>query len=223
MQFDTSGGLFKICEWLYRLAYLNILAICFSLFGGILFGVFPAITAMFVLNNKWLKTKEDFSVSKEFWKAYKMYFLKSNLLGGVILLTMIALYVDFSLIQNFNGVLYYLILSSSATVLVLSVIVILHVFSLMTRYPKKSIFKLIRRAIQISTLFPFLTLWMALSMSSFLFICLIIPGFAFLFLGSGISFLGMYFNHFIFKRIEEKNTIHSSVSIISERGAIHGK
>ncbi len=75
MHFDTSSGLFKMCEWIYRLAYLNLLAICFSIIGGVIFGIFPAVTAMFVLNNKWLKGEEDFSVSREFWKAFKRYFL----------------------------------------------------------------------------------------------------------------------------------------------------
>ncbi|WP_058306574.1 YesL family protein [Gracilibacillus massiliensis] len=223
MQFDSSSGLFKMCEWLYRLAFLNLLAICFSIVGGVIFGVFPAITAMFVLNNKWLQGEGDFSITKEFWIAFKKYFFKSNLLGILIILTTITLYIDFALVQNFNGILYYIILSSSATVLVLSYTVLLYVFSLITVFPQNSLIKQIRRAIQVSTLFPLQTLWMTLSLISFLFICWVIPGFAFLFVGSGLSFIAMYFSNFAFKRIEDHKNKHSSVSILSERGVIHSE
>ncbi|SFL53287.1 Uncharacterized membrane protein YesL [Gracilibacillus orientalis] len=222
MQFDTSGGLFKICEWLYRLALLNMLAIGFTLLGGIVLGFFPAITAMFSLNNKWLKT-EEFPIMKEFWKAYKQQFVKSNLLGGLIVVTATALYIDFVLVQNFNGILYYLILSSSATVLVLSFIVLLYVFSLMIEFPDNGLMKQIKRAIQVSTLFPLQTIWMGLSLVSFLFICWVIPGFAFLFLGSGLTFIAMYFSQFALKRLDKYKTLPSNVRIIEERGALHGE
>ncbi len=222
MQFDTSSGFFRICEWLYRLALLNMLAIGFTLLGGIVLGFFPAITAMFALNNKWIKS-EEFSVLKEFWKVYKKQFIRSNVLGGLILVTAVALYIDFALVQNFNGILYYLILSSSATVLVLSFIVLLYVFSLMAEFPDIGLINQIKRAIQLSTLFPLQTIWMGLSLVSFLFICWVIPGFAFLFLGSGLTFIAMYFSNFALKRLDKYENLPSDGRIIKERGVLHGE
>ncbi|MGP4041514.1 YesL family protein [Gracilibacillus sp. D59] len=222
MQFDTSSGIFKICEWLYRLALLNMLAIGFTLLGGIVLGVFPAITAMFALNDKWMKA-EEFPVIKEYWKVYKQHFVKSNVLGGLILVTAVALYTDFALVQNFSGILYYLILSSSATVLVLSFIVLLYVFSLMIKFPDDGLMKQIRRAIQVSTLFPLQTIWMGLSLLSFLFICWVMPGIAFLFLGSGLTFIAMYFSKFALKRLDKYNRLPFDGRLIEERGVLHGE
>ncbi|WP_018931172.1 YesL family protein [Gracilibacillus lacisalsi] len=222
MQFDTSSGLFKICEWLYRLALLNVIAIGFCLLGGIVLGVFPAITAMFALNNKWIQA-EEFPVIQEFWKAFKKYFVKSNLLGGLIVVTAIALYIDFALVQNFSGMLYYVILSSSSTVLILSVIVLLYVFSFMITFPELGLIKQMRRAIQLSTLFPIQTIWMGLSLVSFLFICWVIPGFSFLYLGSGLTFIAMYFSNYALKRLDKYNMSPSQKTILEERGVLHGE
>jgi uncharacterized membrane protein YesL len=222
MQFDTSSGLFKICEWLYRLALLNVIAIGFCLLGGIVLGVFPAITAMFALNNKWIQA-EEFPVIQEFWKTYKKYFVKSNLLGGLIVVTAIALYIDFALVQNFSGMLYYLILSSSSTVLILSVIVLLYVFSFMITFPELGLIKQMRRAIQLSTLFPIQTIWMGLSLVSFLFICWVIPGFSFLYLGSGLTFIATYFSNYALKRLDKYNMSPSQKTILEERGVLHGE
>ncbi|MDX8044520.1 DUF624 domain-containing protein [Gracilibacillus sp. S3-1-1] len=222
MQFDTSSGIFKICEWLYRLALLNILAIVFTLLGGGVLGVFPAITAMFALNNKWIQA-EEFPVIKEFWQAYKKHFVQSNVLGGLILVTTIALYIDFALVQNFSGMLYYVILSSSTTVLVLSVIVLLYVFSFMITFPDRGLMKQIRRAIQMSTLFPLQTIWMGLSLVSFLFICWVIPGFSFLFLGSGLTFIATYFSHFALKRLDKHNMQQFHKTNLEERGVLYGE
>ncbi|UOQ85051.1 YesL family protein [Gracilibacillus salinarum] len=222
MQFDTSGGIFKICEWLYRLALLQMIAIIFTLAGGIIFGIFPAITAMFALTGKWL-AQEDFAITKAFWKAYKQHFVKSNLVGLAVLLTGTALYIDFALVQNFSGILYYLILSSSATVLVLASIVLLYVFGLMITFPDSKLIGLIKRAIQISTLFPLQTVWMGLSLISFLFICWVIPGIGFLFMGSGLACIAMYFSRFALTRIQSIQIPTARTSILKERGVIHGE
>nr|WP_083875574.1 DUF624 domain-containing protein [Gracilibacillus halophilus] len=221
MQFDTSSGLFTWCEWLYRLAYINIIAIFFTLMGGVIAGICPAITAMFALNNKWLNGEDDFAVFPEFWKSFKAYFLKSNLLGGLILLTAIALTIDFSLANQFTGVLYYIILSSSSTVIVLSLLSVLYVFSLMIVFPKDSLWQLIKKAIQMSMLYPLLTMWMILSMCGFFFICWVFSSLAFLFLGSGLSFIAMSFSHVVYKRMKNINISSAHVSIPKKRGVMY--
>ncbi|WP_347834767.1 DUF624 domain-containing protein [Gracilibacillus sp. JCM 18860] len=67
MQFHTTSGIFRLCDWIYRLAYLNILAFIFTIIGGIIVGIFPAITAMFAINKKWIDREDDFVVWKEYW------------------------------------------------------------------------------------------------------------------------------------------------------------
>ncbi|PWU69413.1 YesL family protein [Gracilibacillus dipsosauri] len=223
MQFHTTSGIFRLCDWIYRLAYLNILAFIFTIIGGIIAGIFPAITAMFAINKKWIDREDDFVVWKEYWGAYKQYFIQSNIIGSFVLLSGIALYIDFSLVQNFSGFIYYVILSSSATVFILGIVVLLYVFGLLVS-AKRKIYQQIKAAIQIGTLFPLQTFWMLMTIWSFLFVCLVIPGLSFLFLGSGLSFIAMYFTQLAFKRMK-KYQIKEPIRIqpIEERGVLHGK
>src|SRR5699024_402025 len=154
--------------------------------------------------------------------AYKKHFMKSNGIGILIALTCVALFIDFALVRNFSGVLYYIILSSSVTVLVLSFIVLLYVFSLLTSFPNIGVIRLVRRSIQVSALFPLQTMWMTLSIVSFLFVCWVVPGIALLFLGSGISYIALYFSQFALRRLDKHKTIAGNMSINEKRGAVHG-
>ncbi|WP_130860037.1 YesL family protein [Gracilibacillus phocaeensis] len=218
MLFDISGGLFKLCEWLYRLVILQILAIMFTLAGAIIFGIFPSIMAMFALNKKWIEKEDDFPILKMFWKQFKQYFVKSNVLGIAVIITGMALYIDFAIVQNFSGWLYYVILSSSTTVLILALVILLYVFGLTVNFPLLKINHLIKRALQVSTLFPLLTMWMGVSLIGFLFICLVIPGIGFLFMGSGLSFIAMYFCQHTLNILQ-----HLNDSTMEKRGVIYGK
>jgi uncharacterized membrane protein YesL len=100
---DTSGflgSLNKLLEWISRLAFLNLLWISFSLLGLIIFGFFPATVAMFAVARKWMLGNEEMSIFKTFWTAYKREFLKSNLLGVIIVAIGLILYIDFQFVQH---------------------------------------------------------------------------------------------------------------------------
>lgn len=110
---DTSGflGSFnKLLEWISRLAFLNLLWISFSLLGLIIFGFFPATVAMFAVARKWMLGNDEMSIFKTFWTTYKREFLKSNVLGVIIVAIGLILYIDFHFVQNaansFASILY---------------------------------------------------------------------------------------------------------------------
>lgn len=94
------GGFYKLLEWISRLALLNLLWISFSLLGLVIFGLFPATVAMFAVVRKWMLGKEDVSIFRTFWTAYKQEFLKSNLLGLIIFAVGTVLYIDFQFVNN---------------------------------------------------------------------------------------------------------------------------
>lgn len=104
------GGFYKLLEWISRLAFLNILWISFSLLGLILFGFFPATVAMYSVVRKWMYGKEDVSIFRTFWTAYKQEFVKSNLLGLIIFTIGVILYIDFHFViqatNSFVSILY---------------------------------------------------------------------------------------------------------------------
>jgi uncharacterized membrane protein YesL len=110
---DTSGflgGFNKLLEWISRLAYLNLLWISFSLLGLIIFGFFPATVAMFAVVRKWMLGNDELSIFKTFWTSYKREFIKSNLLGLIIIALGLILYIDYHFIINspsgFVSILY---------------------------------------------------------------------------------------------------------------------
>ncbi|BDG36084.1 DUF624 domain-containing protein [Saccharococcus caldoxylosilyticus] len=49
-----DGKLYRVCEWITRLACINILWMLFTLAGLIVFGIAPATVALFTIVRKWL-------------------------------------------------------------------------------------------------------------------------------------------------------------------------
>jgi uncharacterized membrane protein YesL len=120
------GGFYKLLEWISRLALLNLLWISFSLLGLVIFGFFPATVAMFAVVRKWMLGKEDVSIIKTFWTAYKQEFLKSNLLGLIIFLIGTILYIDFQFVNHST--------SSLVSVLYIPFFILIFIFICMMFY-----------------------------------------------------------------------------------------
>lgn len=125
MEFKGAmGGLYRITEWISRIAFGNILwALCSIPFLfiavmkvimiatqqggpneqvtlnwalGILapFTVFPATSALFTVVRKWVMGNTDVSTFKTFFQGYKENYLKSMLGGLIYTLLIVIMYVD---------------------------------------------------------------------------------------------------------------------------------
>ena len=57
----------------------------------------PATVALFGVINKLLEEQENVRIFREFWSLYKKYFIRSNLIGLIMLIIGIILYIDFGL------------------------------------------------------------------------------------------------------------------------------
>ena len=117
MQLDGfTGGIYSLCNWFVRLAYINILWILFSLIGLVIFGFFPATVAMLATLRQFLR-KNDPPVFKTFWNYYKTEFIGSNKLGAIIAAIGCILFININFLQSTNGklseILYYPILIMS--------------------------------------------------------------------------------------------------------------
>lgn len=225
MGFNTSGGIFKLCEWIYRLALLNGLAIVFSLMGLGIIGLLPSLTAMYWIIRQWQNGGEPISIIREFWSAYKRYFIKSNALFFLFICIGLFLYIDFALVQNLDGILYYIVLGSSTTVLVISIGVFLHMVGLLMETEAR-LFDQLKTAIQITARFPFQTGWMFLSIVSFVFICFVIPGIGFLYLGSVSTFIIVSFSKYMRNKITSNQNMehpHQITTLASEGGTTYAK
>ena len=105
-----SGGIYSLCNWFVRLAYINILWILFSLAGLVIFGFFPATIAMLATLRQYLQ-KNDPPVFKTFWNYYKTEFFASNKLGAIIVVIGLILFINTNFLQSTSGtmseILYY--------------------------------------------------------------------------------------------------------------------
>jgi uncharacterized membrane protein YesL len=120
----AMGGLYRITEWISRIAFSNILwAICSIpfLFSAVLkvimlatnsgganeqitlnwamgitapFTVFPATAALFTVVRKWIMGNTDVSTFKTFFQGYKENYVKSMLGGLIYSLLFVIMYVD---------------------------------------------------------------------------------------------------------------------------------
>lgn len=119
---DVFSKLFVICEWIMRLALLNVLFVFFSCAGLIIFGVAPAYTAMVAIFKKLYEGKE-LSIVSSFYHVFKAEFFKSNKFGLLYSYFLILLFVNFLFIQT---------LPTQLQTVAMFIIILLAIFLLMS-------------------------------------------------------------------------------------------
>ena len=195
------GGFYRLCDWIMKLAYINILWISFSLLGLIVFGLFPATAAMFVIVRKILMDKDEIPILKTFWESYKSEFLKSNILGLILIITGYILYIDILFLRNTTGfinLLYY-----PTLVLALGfVLTLLYVFPTFVHFDQR-ILQVIKNAFVIMLMNPLSTVLMVIGSFAVYLLMTTIPGLIPLFSGSILSFVIMWASFFAFSRLKK--------------------
>lgn len=105
-----SNAVYTICDWVARLAYINLLWILFTLSGFVIFGFFPATIAMLATLRQFIRGNHH-PMFQTFWSYYKTEFFKSNKLGLLIVVIGLILYMNISFLQStsnsFSSVLFY--------------------------------------------------------------------------------------------------------------------
>lgn len=107
-----SNAIYTFCDWIARLAYINLLWILFTLSGFVIFGFFPATIAMLATLRQFIR-KNHPPVFQTFWQYYKTEFFNSNKLGLYILLIGFILYMNINFLQlNDNQISSFLFYTS---------------------------------------------------------------------------------------------------------------
>jgi uncharacterized membrane protein YesL len=105
-----SNAVYTFCDWVARLAYINLLWILFTLSGFVIFGFFPATIAMLATLRQFIR-KNHPPVFQTFWQYYKKEFFKSNKLGLMIVAIGFILYLNITFLQststNMSSFLFY--------------------------------------------------------------------------------------------------------------------
>ncbi len=197
------GFLYKISEWIVRLAYLNLLWIMFILSGLVIFGIMPATAAMFSIVRKWLMGDTDISLFKTFWSYYKADFIKMNILGIILFIFSVSIYVNIEFIQtstnSFLNVLYVPIL----LITFFYCLILLYIIPVYVHYDFKLI-QVIKNAFIIMIFNPLSTLLMVIGSFLIYLIISFVPGLFLFFSGSSVALVIMLSANLAFKNIERK-------------------
>src|SRR5699024_2314882 len=120
----VTGGLYRLSEWVVRLAYVNILWILFSIIGLIFLGFFPSLSSLFTVISKWVKKDKEFSIFGTYWTTFRAEFIKANILGYILLLVGFILYIDVKYFFSHEGTLFSVLQVLMITITVLYLVMI---------------------------------------------------------------------------------------------------
>lgn len=203
------GRVYSICQWISRLAYINLLWLLFMGLGIFIFGVAPSTAAMFSTIRKWLQGESNFPIFTFFWEIYKKEFRNANLLGVVLFGIMISLYLAWRVISSVQGFLSPILTGCLVGAVFLLLISILYVFPVFVHYEYKTL-QYIKTAFLISISYPLYTIAMLLAAISVFLVSIFFSGVGLLFFGSGLSFALMYMANLAFSKINHNLRVQSA-------------
>lgn len=144
-----TSGLYQLSEWITRLAYLNILWILFTLFGLIIFGIFPATASVFAVIRHWIKGEEGMPIFKTFWSEYKANFISTQIIGYILVIIGAILYFDYHFFSGQEGIIFGGIKILTGSVIFIYILVVLYIFPVFVHF-KLKLFEYIKNALLIS-------------------------------------------------------------------------
>jgi uncharacterized membrane protein YesL len=199
-------GIYSISEWVMRLMYVNILWILFTLLGLIVFGFFPATTAMFTVIRKWVMKQHEIPVFKTFWLTYKSEFLKSSLLGLIIVCIGFFMYFNLKIIDATTVPSLKLLYIPNLIVILIFLLTLLYIFPVFVHFDV-GVKGIIKNAFLLMTLNPIATFSMSILSGFILFIFYQFPGLIPFFSGSLIGFLLMFISNYVFVKMGQKANV----------------
>lgn len=201
MDHDGSmSRMLRMCEWVMRLAYTNLLWLLFTLLGLGIFGLMPATTALFSVMRKWIQGHEQVSVFRLFWKVYREEFIRSNLIGVVLFIIGMIIYVDLAYIYPTSW--FWHVLRFAIYIFgFLFIVSLFYIFPLLAHYDWKK-----RLYLKFSLLLGISYLQYTLSMlvfSAVLFVLFAyLPGIVPFFSVSILAYGHMWLAYQVFKKVE---------------------
>ncbi|MDR4888380.1 YesL family protein [Fredinandcohnia sp. QZ13] len=203
---ESTGWMDKIyslCQWISRLAYVNLLWLLFMGIGLFVLGAAPSTAAMFSIFRKWIKGETGIPVFSFFWENYKKEFWKANCLGTVLTGISIVLYLDWRLISSIQGFLKPILIGCLLGVGFLFLVVMIYIFPVYVHYDYKTL-QYIKTAFLIGISYPLHTIAMIFSVICVILISIVFNGVGLLFFGSGLSYILMYISNLLFNKISKQ-------------------
>ncbi|GAA1578725.1 hypothetical protein GCM10009804_39000 [Kribbella hippodromi] len=101
----VNSGVAAICDWIARLAWLNLLWLGTTLAGGIVLGAFPATAAVYAVLRRWLTDPEskEQRTARLFWTEVRADLVRANALGYTVLAVGLLLVADGMIARGQGG------------------------------------------------------------------------------------------------------------------------
>jgi uncharacterized membrane protein YesL len=206
---DTSGfmeSLNKLLEWISRLAFLNLLWISFSLLGLVIFGFFPATVAMFAVVRKWMLGNDEMSIFKTFWTAYKREFLKSNILGVIIVAIGLILYIDFQFVLHSSSSFVSILYVPFFIITLIAISCVFYIIPIFVHYDMK-ISQVIKNSFFVMIMNPLSTFYMLIGSFGICFVLSYAPPICILYSGNLLALFIMKPATNAFEKINQKSKL----------------
>ncbi|MDQ0255944.1 putative membrane protein YesL [Evansella vedderi] len=214
-----ASPFFLACDWIMKLAYVNILWFGFTLLGGVIFGMAPATASVFTVVRKWIEGDRDIAITKLFWNTFRKEFIKVNLLAFTLLVIGAILLFDIYFFQNMEGVLSQILHIVFIVAFVNFVIVLLYIFPVYVHYELR-VFQYLKYACILALSNPFQSLLMA-SLAGFSMFIVIWNSALFLFFSvAPISMILMLITYRIFDKIQNKHGEKTEESTATARATM---
>lgn len=205
MQFNgVVGSIYNVCNWIWKIAYVNILWILFTLAGIVVFGIMPAAAALFTVIRKWIMKETDIPIFQVFFASYKKDFIKANIIGYIMTIIGFLLYLDFKFIIFIGGTVQYILSIPLFIIAVFYLITLLYLFPVYVHFDDLKLFQYIKNTLYIGTLNIHITFVMIIALLVLCTLLLSIPGLLPFFSISLFSIIVTWGASISFKRIEKK-------------------
>lgn len=195
----TFSKLTVICEWIAKLALLNLLFIFFSCAGLIIFGVSPAYSAMTIILKK-LYAQQDVAIIKTFYQLFKRELVASNKFGLLYNYIFILLFINFILAQTLPASLHTVAIGVITLCALIFFLSWLYVHPLYVSY-EATVWQLIRNSFKMAIAFFPRTLLLTATIAAIVIICCYQPILIILFAFSSINAVSLLNSQHCFKKI----------------------
>jgi uncharacterized membrane protein YesL len=200
----SLSGIYSVTEWITRFVYLNLLWIGFSLVGLIILGFFPATVSMFTVIRKWVMGETEIPIFQTFFSTFKKEFVKSNLLGLIVILVGGLIVLDLFFMKNNGSSFTKAIHIPLYMFIFIFVLTSFYLFPVYVHYDLK-LLQVIKNSFFIMLLNPITNLIMLISLVTIFFVIKAVSGIGFFFGGSVTATILMSASYAKFKKLDTKN------------------
>lgn len=125
---NFANAFYNFSMWVTRFTYVSILWVLFTLLGLGIFGISPATAAVFVVTRKWVQKEVDIPIFKTFWEEYRTNFVKTNILGLILLAFGYLISIEFIILKDMDGLMYNIAMLFVIAQMILYAIVLIYFF-----------------------------------------------------------------------------------------------